>query len=141
MFAAKPHLWILVECGCLSGPKPKSVRNFLQLFQLNKEQMFSVMGTYSREQVRVRGSSLLCEAFLGAAYPDLSSRAATLPARAYTKSCICAKQGLERTVPRPGPSRLSLRAWGPQSGQCPAAELQSQTRALGRQTVLAVGSP
>lgn len=46
LFAAKPHLWILVECGCLSGPKPKSVRNFLQLFQLNKEQMFSVMGTY-----------------------------------------------------------------------------------------------
>lgn len=26
---------------------------------------------------------------------------------------------------------LSLRAWGPQSGQCPAAELQSQTTVLG----------
>lgn len=41
------------------------------------------------------------------------------------------RAGLERAVPRPGHVGLSLRAWGPQSGQWPAAELQSQTRALG----------
>lgn len=35
-----------VECSCLSGPNLESVRNFLQLFLLNKEQLFSVMVTY-----------------------------------------------------------------------------------------------
>lgn len=45
-----------VECGSLSGPKPKRVRNFLQIFQLNKEQMFSVMVTYP-ENRSSRGKS------------------------------------------------------------------------------------
>lgn len=59
-------------------------------------------------------SSLPWEAFLGAAYPDLSSTAAVLSAKVYTKILMCAEQGLERAVPRPGCSGLSLRAWGPQ---------------------------
>lgn len=60
------------------------------------------------------GSSLPWEAFLEAAYPDLSSKAAILSAKVYTKILMCAEQGLERAVPRPGCSGLSLRAGGPQ---------------------------
>lgn len=43
-----------------------------------------------------------------------SSKATILSAKVYTKILMCAEQGLERAVPRPGCSRLSLRAWGPQ---------------------------
>lgn len=87
------------------------------------------------------GSSLPWEAFLGAAYPHLASRAAILHAKVYTKIFMCAEQRLEGAAPRPGCSGLSLRAWGPQQRLAVSvAELCSEIRASGRRAILAVVS-
>lgn len=76
--------------------------------------MFSVMLTYPENRLRWREVPSLGRPFWEQHNPDFASKAAILSAKVYTKIFMCAEPGLERAVPRPGCSGLSLGVWGTQ---------------------------
>lgn len=52
--------WILVECSCLSGPKMKSTRNFLQLFLTCKQVRVGSLSGGSVSRSLSQNSNLVC---------------------------------------------------------------------------------